>query len=143
MRSGLDGVSYALSNLAPLHLMCDRSDLGVTVARGSGTGSDDAVSGDALSTVFIYEQIAAGLGFSMRLFEQHADLIAAASNLVRRCSCPHGCPACVGPVLENELAFLETKRLAQAILDQLSGRQHGLSVDKQRSSGGLADDVSF
>ncbi len=38
LRTGLDGVAYLLSNLAPLHLMCDPSDLGVHVAKGNPIG---------------------------------------------------------------------------------------------------------
>ncbi|MBV7330388.1 DEAD/DEAH box helicase [Chloroflexi bacterium TSY] len=32
-RGALDGLAYALHHLAPLHLMCDRSDIGVSVER--------------------------------------------------------------------------------------------------------------
>jgi ATP-dependent helicase YprA (DUF1998 family) len=52
----------------------------------------------------------------------HATLINAAYDLIANCGCPQGCPACVGPVLENEAAQLDTKRLALAILRQLTGR---------------------
>jgi DEAD/DEAH box helicase domain-containing protein len=45
----------------------------------------------------IYENIPAGLGFSERLFDLHADLIAQAQGLVAACPCPSGCPSCVGP----------------------------------------------
>ena len=32
-RTGMDGVAYALGNLAPLHLMCDRRDIDVAIIR--------------------------------------------------------------------------------------------------------------
>jgi DEAD/DEAH box helicase domain-containing protein len=37
-RGALDGLGYVLHSLAPLHLMCDRSDLGVHVERGVAPG---------------------------------------------------------------------------------------------------------
>ena len=124
-RTGLDGVAYALANLAPLHLMCDRADLGVSVDRGAAIRENQTSAlADAprpsppasLPTVTIYERIAAGLGFSARLYEIHDELLAAARSLIAGCSCQRGCPACVGPVLDNELTQLETKQLALALL---------------------------
>ncbi len=128
VRSGLDGLAYAVSNLAPLYLMCDRSDLGVHVVRAGRSATeaateaatDDNDSNLLLPRVYIYERAVAGLGFSARLFELHDTLLAAAQELVATCPCPHGCPACVGPVLENEEAFLETKSLTLALLRALS-----------------------
>ncbi|MCB0072092.1 MAG: DEAD/DEAH box helicase [Caldilineaceae bacterium] len=127
VRSGLDGLAYALANLAPLHLMCDVSDLGLTVMRGdpmragqSEASPEHAGASDAqLPTVYIYERIAAGMGFSARLFELHTQLLDAAQTLVARCPCAHGCPACVGPVLDNDLARLETKQLTASLLQVL------------------------
>ena len=128
-RTGLDGVAYALANLAPLHLMCDRADLGVSVDRGAAirdnqttafAGSPNPQSpipNPPLPTVTLYERIAAGLGFSARLYEIHDELLAAARSLIAGCSCERGCPACVGPVLDNETTQLETKRLALALLE--------------------------
>jgi ATP-dependent helicase YprA (DUF1998 family) len=76
-------------------------------------------------TIYLYERITAGLGFSARLFELHEMLLGAALALVRGCSCRHGCPACVGPVLENELALLETKQLTIAMLEVLIDADSG------------------
>lgn len=130
-RTGLDGLAYALTNIAPLHLMCDPQDLGVHVVRvassewrvASGEGQHDEITDDIHATrntqhatIYLYERITAGLGFSLRLFELHEELLAAAQVLVRACPCRHGCPACVGPVLENELAQLETKALTLAMV---------------------------
>ena len=126
VRSGLDGVAYAINNLAPLYLMCDPQDIGVHVERAEVAGvARRLASMDAegqLPTIYIYERAAAGLGFSARLFELHDTLIRAAYDLITNCGCPQGCPACVGPVLENEAAQLDTKQLALAILRQLTGR---------------------
>jgi DEAD/DEAH box helicase domain-containing protein len=156
VRSGLDGVAYALNNLAPLYLMCDPQDIGVHVERADVAGvaarlQDGALpqnlSQKQLPTIYIYERAAAGLGFSARLFELHATLINAAHDLITHCGCPQGCPACVGPILENEAAQLDTKRLALAILRQLTGRPQPAalspSLTRPHSGAGHDADVSF
>jgi DEAD/DEAH box helicase domain-containing protein len=128
VRSGLDGLAYALANLAPLHLMCDRSDLGVTVMRGEAAEQpgqpleDNRSRPHQLPTVYLFERIAAGLGFSARLYELHDTLLEAAAGLVNGCPCPHGCPACVGPILEEQAIRLETKQLTLALLAVLLGK---------------------
>ncbi|MEZ4861546.1 MAG: DEAD/DEAH box helicase [Caldilineaceae bacterium] len=124
-RTGLDGLAYALTNIAPLHLMCDPQDLGVHVLRVADfpppatSHQPTASSPSPLPTIYLYERIAAGLGFSARLFELHHDLLVAVQALVRGCACQRGCPGCVGPVLENELAPLATKELTVAMVDAL------------------------
>ncbi len=126
-RTGLDGLAYALTNIAPLHLMCDPQDIGVHVVRGDSMGitgqaeklTEAEHKSASQPTIYLYERITAGLGFSVRLFELHEELLAAAQMLVRACPCRQGCPACVGPVLEHDLAQLETKKLTLAILGVL------------------------
>jgi DEAD/DEAH box helicase domain-containing protein len=89
-RSALGGLAYALSNIAPLFLMCDPRDLGsVTELRSKDTGGP---------TITIYDRVPDGLGLSERLYALHADLLMGARELVQSCACYDGCPACVGPV---------------------------------------------
>jgi DEAD/DEAH box helicase domain-containing protein len=109
IRSGLAGVAYVLSQLAPLFLMCDPGDLGVH------TDPAGAVRGGKPSVV-LYDEVPAGIGFSERLFELHAELMQRASELVRQCECPDGCPSCVGPGGENGMGG---KAASLAILDTL------------------------
>ena len=104
IRSGLAGLSYVLSQLAPLFLMCDPSDLGVhTDAVGTLRGSSPSSEEAARPSVVLYDQIPAGIGFSQKLYEMHADLVARALELVSECECKDGCPSCVGPGGENGL----------------------------------------
>jgi len=152
LHTGLDGLGYVLSSLAPLHLMCDRSDLGAYVERGAAIGRstgheptaptlqagpslDDDLAfygpaapellagGGAVAVprIYIFERIPAGLGFSALLYDMHEELLEAAYRLVAACACEHGCPACVGPVLEDQLVHLETKQLTVALLRELTG----------------------
>ena len=72
--------------------------------------------GDGKPTVIIYERIPAGIGFSEKLYEIHADLMKTALDLVTACHCADGCPSCVGPGGElGSGGKLETK----AILEML------------------------
>jgi DEAD/DEAH box helicase domain-containing protein len=99
-----------LSQLAPLFLMCDPTDLGVH------TDAAGAVRGGTPSIV-IYDQVPAGIGFSQKLFEIHAQLVARAFELVSQCGCEDGCPSCVGPGGENGAG---SKRSTLAILKNLA-----------------------
>jgi DEAD/DEAH box helicase domain-containing protein len=88
--TALGGLAHALHNLAPLLLMCDARDLGVTVdLRGKETGGP---------TVMFYDNLPEGLGLSEELYASLPDLLASAAALIRDCPCQFGCPACVGPV---------------------------------------------
>jgi DEAD/DEAH box helicase domain-containing protein len=109
MRSGLSGVGYALGNLAPFFLMCDTRDLGVH----SDPSSPLAEGGPA---VVIFDRVPAGIGFSQRLYEFHAELIQQAYELVSNCECIDGCPSCVGPAGENGVGG---KKEALALLAKL------------------------
>jgi DEAD/DEAH box helicase domain-containing protein len=109
IRSGLAGVAYVLSQLAPLFLMCDPNDLGVhTDAAGSVR--------DGKPSVVLYDEVPAGIGFSQKLYEIHADLVARASEIVTQCTCHDGCPSCVGPGGENGMGG---KSATLGILDTL------------------------
>ncbi|RIL05105.1 hypothetical protein DCC79_16290 [bacterium] len=93
LHGGLSGVGYALAHLAPLFLMCDARDLGVTAeSHAPWTGRP---------TVAIYERAAAGVGFGAALYGLHDRLVAAGRDLIADCPCALGCPACVGPAGEG------------------------------------------
>jgi DEAD/DEAH box helicase domain-containing protein len=102
IRSGLAGLSYVLSQLAPLFLMCDPSDLGShTDAAGTLRGASPSDEEAARPSVVLYDQVPAGIGFSQKLYEMHDELIARGLELVAECECKDGCPSCVGPGGEN------------------------------------------
>ncbi len=96
VRSGLAGLGYVLASLAPLFLMCDSEDLGLHI-------EPQAFAVNGLPSLVLYDQVPAGIGFSERLFELHADLLARGLEHVAACPCEDGCPSCVGPGGENGL----------------------------------------
>jgi len=117
---GLRGLSYAMHHLSAVLLMSDIRDIDTCIGDKSGEwyvrhGTDsrvimaspteaakpEDVMIDAYDpTVFIFDAYPGGIGFSELLFEQHDALIDAVDNLVGSCPCDHGCPMCVGPVLD-------------------------------------------
>ena len=66
-RSALGGLAYVLRNLSPLFLMCDPGDIQV--------GAEAMNPLTKAPTVVVYERVAAGVGFSQRLFEMHDQLL--------------------------------------------------------------------
>lgn len=145
LRTGLGGLAYVLGSIAPLYLMCDPGDIGVVsearaswqVTDGQGSGANRRSSGRArremfpaaptdqptsqparqLPTITIYEKVPAGIGFSQRLYALHGDLLRAAGDLVRRCPCKYGCPACVGPIGDAQDADVDAKALTLALVE--------------------------
>ena len=73
-------------------------------------------------TIFLFERIAGGIGLAGRLFDEKEQLVRRTRQLIRGCTCPNGCPACVGPIVgdlpEIELE-LSRKQIALDILDTL------------------------
>jgi DEAD/DEAH box helicase domain-containing protein len=108
-RSALGGLAYVLGNLAPLFLMCDPADIQVSAENRNPITQSP--------TVVVYERIAAGVGFSQRLFELRETLLHSALELVSDCRCRSGCPACVGP--PGEIGP-DTKGVTKALLSILT-----------------------
>lgn len=144
-RTGLDGVAYALGNLAPLYLMCDRRDIGVAIIRQQGenvrlpqvvpTVPNDSEGELTGPRVYIYESIPAGIGFSAQLYARHDELIAGAAELIRSCACRFGCPACVGPVL-----LVDREQFSEG---QLTGGQSSVAPPSVQDTGRAGQEMSF
>ena len=108
-RDGVVGLAFAMRQIAQLLLMCDRQDIGVSIGNADESAPVDdpsrAVTRSGLPVslpdeprVFIYDNYPGGIGFSQPLFLMCDDLLARTAELIARCACEHGCPACVGPV---------------------------------------------
>jgi DEAD/DEAH box helicase domain-containing protein len=86
----MSGLRNLLITLLPLHVMCDRPDLGGIL--------DSSNLGDP--AIFLYDRYPGGLGYAERGYVLVEDLMSAAHRMVEECPCEMGCPSCVGlPVL--------------------------------------------
>ena len=93
--------------------MCDPHDLGVAVT--------EDVAGIAESwepNLYLYDACSGGVGLSAPLYRMTSRLLAGARELIEKCGCDAGCPACVGPPGE---VGERGKEVALAVLRALSG----------------------
>jgi DEAD/DEAH box helicase domain-containing protein len=85
----LAGLGNLLHGLAPLFLMCDPHDLGLSVeVRSPHTERP---------TLYLFDMTPGGVGFSERLYRATAALLERAREHLAACDCESGCPSCVGP----------------------------------------------
>ncbi|MGH2442154.1 MAG: DEAD/DEAH box helicase [Chloroflexota bacterium] len=89
---GLRGVSHVLGMVAPLFLMCDPGDIACWPEVKSTFTREP--------TIYVYDRVPGGIGFSERLFHMHQQLLGNAGDVISRCQCKYGCPACIGPRLD-------------------------------------------
>jgi DEAD/DEAH box helicase domain-containing protein len=100
-RDGIAGIAFAMHNIAPLLLMSDQGDIGVSIDR---------------ETIFLYDNYPGGIGFSEPLFSMHDELLSRTRELIDECPCQSGCPSCVGP---EGSTGPHTKKVAQDLLARL------------------------
>jgi DEAD/DEAH box helicase domain-containing protein len=111
-RDGVVGLAFAMRNVAPLLLMCDGHDIGLSVdgvslaAAGRLGGLDRSSAANGSSgvqdlanepTIYLYDNYPGGIGFSEPLFGMHRELVDRTRDLIDGCPCQSGCPSCVGP----------------------------------------------
>jgi len=83
---GLTGIANALVEVAPMFVMCDVQDIGVSVdARNLGRDA-----------IFLYDRYPGGMGYAERCVEVIGDLLRSVHTVVSQCGCASGCPSCVG-----------------------------------------------
>jgi DEAD/DEAH box helicase domain-containing protein len=110
-RDGVVALANALGQLAALHLMCDRRDLGVAIG-DNGQGEARIERGfqrpgalvrrerpgdDYEPNIFVFDGYPGGIGLSEPLYRLHAPLMRETRSLIESCACQEGCPSCVGP----------------------------------------------
>jgi DEAD/DEAH box helicase domain-containing protein len=100
-RDGISGIAFAMHNIAPLLLMSDQGDIGVSVDR---------------ETIYLYDNYPGGIGFSEPLFSMHDLLLQRTRELIDECPCESGCPSCVGPIGSTGP---HTKKVAQDMLRRM------------------------
>jgi len=84
---GIHAAEHGLISLFPLHLLCDRADVGgLSTPHHPHTGA---------STVFVYDGHPGGVGLARGGYERIEPLLARTERLIDDCDCAGGCPACV------------------------------------------------
>ncbi len=109
IHSGLNGLGYLFSHLAPLYLMCDLRDQGLFVEpRWKPAGFSPVI--------MLYDAFPGGIGLSDALFQKYPKILEDARSIIQHCACTWGCPACVGPVNQE---FLNPKEATLALLQEM------------------------
>ncbi len=136
---GFLGAAQALQTVASLAAMAEDRDLQRAVGSGDGAwfvepdgrgrprGITGAPADEQASrfdpTVYLYDNYPGGIGLSEPLFGRQARLLQEAAELIARCDCTQGCPACVGARLPDEANGLGARQAAARVLDLLAA--HG------------------
>jgi DEAD/DEAH box helicase domain-containing protein len=101
-------------NTAPLFLLCNPSDLGVSERLKEPYFNRPAL--------FVYDNYPGGTGLAEGFMEKSGQILAAAGELIRNCSCEEGCPSCVGPRDGQEILSSNPKKAVNDLLSEWLGR---------------------
>lgn len=83
----LHAAEHAMIGMMPLLVLADRNDIGGVATPWHPQNSK--------ATIFIYDGIPGGAGFSRQAYKLALMLLQTALGCIERCSCKSGCPACV------------------------------------------------
>jgi DEAD/DEAH box helicase domain-containing protein len=111
LAGGLHGAEHALIALMPLHVVCDRWDIGGL--------SSPAYGDEGEPVIFVYDAYEGGVGLAEKAYELLPDLFQSTSRMVSDCPCDDGCPSCIySPKCGNDNQPLD-KEATILILDEL------------------------
>ncbi len=115
-RDGVNGLAFAMRQVAQLLLMCDRHDIGISVDQSGEAG---VPAPGTEPRIFVYDSYPGGIGFSEPLYRMHDELLAGTRTLIAGCGCESGCPTCVGPAGQTgPLAKAAALRILDRLLDE-------------------------
>ncbi len=83
----LHAAEHAIIGVMPMVVLADRNDIGGMAAPWHPQTES--------ATVFIYDGLPGGAGFSRMGFQSRRELLELAHDAVLRCDCDEGCPACI------------------------------------------------
>lgn len=119
---GLHGTEHALIGLFPLHVMCDRFDIG-----GLSTNYHEDTQE---ASIFIYDGYEGGIGICEKAVDVMRELTNSTRNLLKNCGCKDGCPSCIySPKCGNENKPLH-KKATEYILDYMWEEMNRLSPEE-------------
>ncbi|WP_380677245.1 DEAD/DEAH box helicase [Salinigranum sp. GCM10025319] len=84
---GIHAAEHGMISLFPLHLLCDRADIGGLSTPYHGHTEQ--------STIFVYDGHPGGVGLTESGYDLVEELMRRTARLIDGCSCHDGCPACV------------------------------------------------
>jgi DEAD/DEAH box helicase domain-containing protein len=87
LAGGLHGAEHAIIAMMPLHVMCDRWDIGGLSSSAFGENGEPVV--------FVYDGYEGGIGLAEKAYEILPEIFSSAHELVRDCGCEEGCPSCI------------------------------------------------
>ena len=118
---GLHGAEHALIGLFPLHVMCDRFDIG-----GLSTNYHEDTQE---ATIFIYDAYEGGIGICEKAIDVFSKLTNSTRNLLKTCECENGCP----------------KKATEFILDYMWEEMNKLSPEELSAleNQDLEDNISY
>jgi DEAD/DEAH box helicase domain-containing protein len=102
LAGGLHGAEHAIIALMPLHVMCDRWDIGGLSSPAFGENCEPVI--------FVYDGYEGGIGLAEKAYELLPEVLISAHELVRDCGCDDGCPSCIySPKCGNDNQPLDKK----------------------------------
>jgi DEAD/DEAH box helicase domain-containing protein len=86
---GVHAMEHSMINMTPLELMVDSKDIG-----GLSTRFHNYTEGPSM---FIYDGVDGGIGFSRAIYDKYTELAERSKELIEGCTCEgtSGCPGCV------------------------------------------------
>ncbi|MEW6741931.1 MAG: DEAD/DEAH box helicase [Planctomycetota bacterium] len=105
------GASRLLRRVVPLFVRCDPGDIGVEAQRRSAFFDRPAI--------VVWDDVPGGVGLAEKAFELIAPILQAMAEILGRCPCRGGCPACIGAVLGEEV---QDKRAVLRLVEALARR---------------------
>jgi DEAD/DEAH box helicase domain-containing protein len=89
----LRGVAHVLRQIVPVWIISDPADIrSISMSRSPYTEKP---------TIYIYDSIPGGVGFSRRIYDMFDNIVEGAISLLEQCPCEDGCPSCIGPTIDT------------------------------------------
>jgi len=89
----LRGVAHVLRQIVPVWILSDPADIrAVSMVRSPFTDQP---------TIYIYDSIPGGVGFSRRIYDMFDNIVEGAVSVLEKCPCKDGCPSCIGPTIDT------------------------------------------
>ena len=119
---GLHGTEHAMIGLFPLHVMCDRFDIG-----GLSTNYHEDTQE---ASIFIYDGYEGGIGICEKAIDVISELTNSTRKLLKNCECKDGCPSCIySPKCGNDNKPLH-KKATEYILDYMWEEMNKLTPEE-------------